>query len=594
MKKRITAKLFKHTATVMTALLIMLGCAGIFENLFVTTVYADTASVNNVSYIPPNGSTSTNYLVIGDSDRDITDSDRNAAYTEIVNYINALTVTNNLSDTTIEQLNAIFYQMNVYVATTHMTLGQLNDIVKATESNLSAACTAGSESMVFMANDVSISSGYSGGSCVVNVGLINLGSKNITNLVITPAQSNDPSKWPFVIKTASDARVISTLNAGSSLESAYEGKQTVSWTFTVSGDAKTGLYPLQFDYQYYSNGQLKTGSITTFAKITGNTENGKLIDNGDNAKTSTPRIVVTGFTTDPEVVNAGDTFTLNIEIENTSSTETVSNIQFDLKATPVSVGSGATLETIDPFLPTSGSSTIYVDKISPKGTTTLTMEMTARADLSQKPYVVNVAAKYEDTSNSSYEASADVSIPVQQEARVETSDFEVLPDYIMVGESSNIMFDVYNMGKTTLYNVQVAFDDTYVSGGSKFLGQIAPGATGAVDVDITGIAPCYDGFITCTVTYEDEAGNATVIEKQVTMMIDEFYYDDSMDDYGFYDDGMMPEEGEGGPNIPLIAGIIIAVIAAIIAGVIISKKKKEKREARKRELEELEKNDTLL
>ena len=221
------------------------------------------------------------------------------------------------------------------------------------------------------------------------------------------------------------------------------------------------------------------------------------------------------------------------------------------------------------------------------------MEFTARADLNQQPYVINVSAKYEDSSNKSYEATSNVSVPVNQEARVEVSDFEVLPDYIMVGETSNIMFDVYNMGKTTLFNVQVAFDENYLSG-TKFVGKVESGGTGAVDMDVTGVTPCYDGYVTVYVTYEDDAGNATVIEKQVPITIDEAVYEEYPEDYGMYED-MGEMEGETtGPNIGLIIGIIVAIIVAVIVVIRIIKKNKAKKEARKRELEEMEKDDTLL
>ena len=554
------------------------------------TVNAVTTSSNSSNKPPVPYSVSVDVLTETDGSQLIDLKDREAAYYVLVEYISNLKVLYNISDDKEAELNEILYEMVSYTANTQMTLTQLNQLVTDTKSNLYNAISDGSESMVFMANDVAISSGWSGGSCVVNLGLINLGSRDISNLVVFPVQDGDPSKWPFVINTASDSRVISKLVAGNSMSAAYEGKQTVSWTFTVSGEAKTGLYPLTFKYQYYSNGKLTSGTITTFANIHGASENGKLIDNGEDTNTSTPRIIVTGFTTDPENVQAGDSFTLNLEVENTSATETVSNIQFDLKAVPVAI---STTESIEAFLPTSGSSTIYVDSIAPKGTTTLTMEFTARADLNQQPYVINVSAKYEDSSNKSYEATSNVSVPVNQEARVEVSDFEVLPDYIMVGETSNIMFDVYNMGKTTLFNVQVAFDENYLSG-TKFVGKVESGGTGAVDMDVTGVTPCYDGYVTVYVTYEDDAGNATVIEKQVPITIDEAVYEEYSEDYGMYED-MGEMEGETtGPNIGLIIGIIVAIIVAVIVVIRIIKKNKAKKEARKRELEEMEKDDTLL
>ena len=46
--------------------------------------------------------------------------------------------------------------------------------------------------------------------------------------------------------------------------------------------------------------------------------------------------------------------------------------------------------------------------------------------------------------------------------------------------ASLIMFDVYNTGKTTLYNVWVKFEGDSISGGDSFLGTISSGATGPV------------------------------------------------------------------------------------------------------------------
>ena len=51
----------------------------------------------------------------------------------------------------------------------------------------------------------------------------------------------------------------------------------------------------------------------------------------------------------------------------------------------------------------------------------------------------------------------------------------------MVGEQSNVMFQIYNTGKTTLYNVQVKFEADSVEGGDTFIGNLAPDATGNVD-----------------------------------------------------------------------------------------------------------------
>ena len=85
--------------------------------------------------------------------------------------------------------------------------------------------------------------------------------------------------------------------------------------------------------------------------------------------------------------------------------------------------------------------------------------MTAKSDLSQKPYQLDVTMDYEDDAYTAYTSTADVSIPIHQAAKFELSTPEILPATISVGNEADIMFSIYNTGKTTLYNVQVKFEE---------------------------------------------------------------------------------------------------------------------------------------
>ena len=180
--------------------------------------------------------------------------------------------------------------------------------------------------------------------------------------------------------------------------------------------------------------------------------------------------------------------------------------------------------------------------------------------------------------------SSNISIPVKQEARIDTGEVEILPESIEVGNQTNVMFPVYNKGKTTLYNVQVDFIGDTVEGGSTFLGKLEPGATGNVDAMVTGIAPTMDdGIVIARVSYEDEAGNVTYIEKEITIYVMEPFVPDEGWDYddGFYDGeyGEMEGEGEGGGvNVKaiVIAVIIIVIIAVVIWRVIAKRRRKQR------------------
>ena len=218
---------------------------------------------------------------------------------------------------------------------------------------------------------------------------------------------------------------------------------------------------------------------------------------------------------------------------------------------------------------------------------TLTNDIVYKSDrfALRKIWKWDIKAAYEDSEKNPYTMSSNISIPVRQEARIDTGEVEILPNSIEVGNQTNVMFPVYNKGKTTLYNVQVDFIGDTVEGGSTFLGKLEPGATGNVDAMVTGIAPTMDdGIIIARVSYEDEAGNVSYIEKEITIWVTEpFYPEDGFYDDGFYEgdfDGMYGEgEGEGGGvNVKaIVIAIIIIVIIAIVVWRVIAKKRKKQR-----------------
>ena len=527
------------------------------------------------------------YFTSGHHDGDtINDADRQAAYNYLIQYKNNLVNLNNPPQDIKDRLDKVFSEANTYIANTNMTAASLVSYTNLTVTNFESVMSditnvGDTEQFLFVNNNAITPNASYGQLTYYTLSLINLGRVDVTNVVITPQESTDINKWPFDILTASSVLVIPKIQASSDVNVAHTYAQDVTWAFKVSNQAKTGVYPLVFHVQYYRNGEVASTDITTYINITGAPGAGNLSENaGKDDKTSTPRIIVTGFKTDPEVVYAGDTFNLTVTVQNTSYSTPVSNIQFDFKAAKEGNNNETTYEA---FLPTSGSATKFVNSIPAGATASISIEMTARSDLMQKPYVITLDAAYEDSSRAPYTMSSNISIPVRQEARIDTGEVEILPDSIDVGNQANVMFSVYNKGKTTLYNVQVDYIGDSVEGGSTFLGKLEPGATGNVDSMVTGIAPTMDdGTVIARVSYEDEAGNVSYIEKEITIWVmesfnpdDGFYIDD-----GFYDGefGDMEGEGGGGVNVKaiVIAVIIIVIVAIVIWRVIVKRRKKQR------------------
>lgn len=570
MNKRNLAK--QIALGLLSSLIIIVAFTVLSGNVYASTYHDLTASVN---------------MSIFDNrpDTDIaTEKDNEVAYITLQEYEERLKTLYDLSPDTEQALLNIYMQANIYIANHTMTIGQLKTYVGQIEADMntaiSGATVGGTPSdFIFINNNSMVRSASYGQSTSITVNLVNLGNVDLSDVIVTPVISSKITEWPFAIQSSSDMRIISSLQAASSPEEIQTKQQTLTWNYVVSKDALTGTYPIKLHVQYLRNGATEETDLTTYINITGAPGSGNL--NGtssDSTNTSTPRIIVTGFSTNPETVHAGDTFGLTITVQNTSTSTAVSNVQFDLKAASEGDDSKNTYEA---FLPTSGSSTVYVSKIEKGCTYDINIEMTARGDLTQKPYVINVNAQYEDSNQKTFETTASVSIPIKQEARVDTGDADIMPLSIAVGEQSNIMFDIYNMGKTTLYNVQVSFQATSIDGGNVFVGKLEPGATGSVDATVTGIAETTDdGVVTAIISYEDESGNVSTLEKNIDLFVYEAYYDDGMwEDPGFmYEDA--PKAGMPWWGWLLIILAVIGIVTGII--IFIKKKKASKKKNKKK------------
>lgn len=429
---------------------------------------------------------------------------------------------------------------------------------------------------------------------VVNVVLpvVNMGAVNLANVTVTPVTSNIVSEWPFEIETSGYTQTIRDLPGKGNGQSDMDRRRELTWSLKTRTDALSGYYKLQFNVLYYVGTEVESATLTTYVKVIGAPGSGSVEAEGG---TSTPRVIVTGFDTNPKEVHAGDTFTLTLHLKNTSQRTAVSNMLVNLTAPSEGMDADSTYAA---FLPTSGSNTEYISHIGKGATVDLSIEMTAKADLTQKPYQIDVSMDYEDENYSSYSSTADVSIPIHQEARFELSTPEILPASITVGNESNVMFSIYNTGKITLYNVKVFFEDDTISGGENFLGKIEAGGTGSVDALVTGVAPsAEDDTVKIVIQYEDEAGEKSTYEQEIQLTVTE----DTMamgDDMGMYmDDGIMEEleyEEEGSNKIGVIITLVVIVLLAVIVVVVllVRRRKRKKDEAERINLlEELDRED---
>lgn len=444
---------------------------------------------------------------------------------------------------------------------------------------------------------------------VLNVA--NNSDQTLKNIKVEPVLKKNTDKWPFKTEYQSYEASIPELNAGDS--------GSVKFNFTQRDDAGDKTYRLTFAVTAENESGEKvyddkvTCSVNTSAKpesqkedsksdnsgqsVGGSNDGGSIdayaggVDNGDavysgggggeaSGNGSVPRVIVTGFTTNPADVKAGSDFTLTLHLKNTSKSSRVGNMLFELEAPT----EGSDEQTTAPaFLPSSGSNSIYLDGIAANGTADISIDLNAKSDLVQKPYSINVSMKYEDANASQIEASSSISIPVKQNARFEFSEFEITPESIAIGEEANVSCNLYNLGRIKLYNAKAIFEGEDIKKNETFLGNLEPGSSTSIDVMLEGIqATQGDGQVKMTLSYEDEAGTVSTTEQTFNLTVTEAT-DDAMAEE-------MPEENttSGLPIVPII--LVVLIIAGIVTAVVIKKKKKSQKLAEEEEdlLDELD------
>lgn len=400
-------------------------------------------------------------------------------------------------------------------------------------------------------------------------------SQSLSQVTLAPELGDSGESWPFKTEYQDYKQSVDVIPAGKSCDFTFE--------FVQREDVPSARYTLQFvltaenevkaSQKFYVNTTAKPEDTKSSqeegqeADAGGFSNGGVSYSGGGSAGSgSVPRVIVTGFTTDPAEVRAGSNFTLTIHLKNTSKSTRVSNMLFDLSAPT----EGSDEQTAAPaFLPASGSSSIYLEGIAANGTADISIQLNAKADLLQKPYSIDMSMKYEDSSATQIEATSSISIPVKQDARFEFSEFEISPESIAVGEEANVMCNLYNLGKIKLYNVKATFEGSCIDKEEVFVGNVESGASASIDAMVEGKkATKGPAKITMTLSYEDEAGEVKTMTKDFQLEVTEA----SESDLAAMD---METEDKGGiPVIPIL--ILVAALAVIAAAVIIIRKKKKK------------------
>ena len=195
---------------------------------------------------------------------------------------------------------------------------------------------------------------------------------------------------------------------------------------------------------------------------------------------------------------------------------------------------------------------------------------------------MSIKEKYDSPEFKNAEEEVKISIPVKQQPRFSTSTIEVMPESISVGSETNVMFGINNTGKVLLYNVTAVFEGDSIQKTDAYVGNIEPGKTGNVDAMISGIAPTADdGKSKITISYEDENGEVTEVEKEMNLLVTETMEEPADMDAMADMEEMMPEEPSAFSKYKWL--ILLGAVAAAAGGTAVYRRRKAKKKAQEEE-----------
>lgn len=394
----------------------------------------------------------------------------------------------------------------------------------------------------------------------------------------------------FPFETSGDAYKVVT--AGT--DAAKQAKLSASYSMTARSDLEAGYQSVRFIGEYTklsSDGTtadyyvIKTINIYFAGAETGNTDSssgGSTPSDDDDSdeddsydpdisssysgggdsdgEVTAPKLIITGYETEPEKVMAGETFKITIHVQNSSKSTSVCNGKF-------LIGNEA-----GNFLPTSGSNAVFVENIPAGKTGDIEIELKTAADLAQKNYKLIVKGDFDDGKGNTFTSSDNLYLPVFQEVKLSITDVSMTQESIGIDSEGSLMFTINNQGSAGVYNVNAAVKDDAVTGEESYVGNIAANSSAYATLNVTGVQDNSDtGTVKIVISYEDSEGNAGEIEQDVACAVGE---DAIVEDFEDFDEDF-EEESEG---IPWWVFVIIAVVvAAVIVVVIIFVVKRRKK-----------------
>lgn len=339
--------------------------------------------------------------------------------------------------------------------------------------------------------------------------------------------------------------------------------KNVSMTFKLGDNISEGFNTLSLEFSYKDgNGDVQTEQTAAYVLN---------VKNQSSSANSRPKLIVESFTLSEEELRAGSTFDFNFVLRNTHASKAAKNITVTV------------MQANDVFSATQGSNSFYIDAIAPGEAAERTINLKVKSDTATGSYdlTIKVAYEYEDMSQADTQTGGVTEeLPVKLQA-VENSRPALQNlsvgygwDTPTVNQSTTLMFDFYNMGRSSLNNVYVTMESDYFqfeTGTSAIIGTVSAGMSSYQEISIL---PTMEGMATGKLIVHFEDSNGDEVTKEFE--IPETYVQGEMSyDPGIYDPGIddMPVDNPDVAKEPLMPvwAYVLCLAGALVIGTFVTR-----------------------
>lgn len=431
----------------------------------------------------------------------------------------------------------------------------------------------------------------------VSFNVKNKGTEKVTNLHFYATGLSAAGFQPVTGEPYQDE---GSLDAGES--------KKVTMTFMAGEDIPKGVNSLSIGYDYFDASNKAQQSTTTIYVL--NVVNHKF----DDIDVGRPKIIVSDYSTEPEILRAGETFDFSYTLKNTHTGKEARNIKI-------------TLSQADGVIaPAQGTNIFYIDKLDPTQEVVLSLPLKSRADTVTGDYAVVLKLEYE------YDDMSEVDKEHGGVSEENTLKIRVIENYrpvieniyidayqgIVVGQPVDLSFEFYNMGKSTLGNVYITIEGDFALANNSAMSYVGAVQGYGQEYLSPQIVPLVGGEAhgTVTIHFEDSNGDEQTKSSDFQAWVEDpmgggdFGGDWNMNfgnvSGGYYDlGGEFPEgmdfgegfpgmEGEGEDegffaSIPWWVWVIVGVVVVggTVVIIVVVKKRKAKKEADEEDNEDI-------